>query len=137
MVRGKQNLFDKPTPEQLALMERMARRRERSMRRQCDMLGFWKACAVSRCRRARGCSGDPEQCFADKWRHVPEDIKEWFRGAILAKMNGARTVKELEEAADARRATYLEFQEKYAGMRSSPQREPAAPPEPAPRAKRP
>jgi hypothetical protein len=61
-------------------------------------------------------------CFERHWRPIPEDQKEWIRGAIVAKHEGASD-EALLRAADARRAEYLQMQERLnagAAVASSP-----------------
>jgi len=45
------------THERIYLAQRAKTRRE------CDTLGLWRSCRAARCRRARGCTGEPRQCM--------------------------------------------------------------------------
>ena len=52
-------------------------------RKQCNLLQFWRECALKACARARSCVGDPEQCFMYWWPQLPESMKDEFRALIL------------------------------------------------------
>ena len=45
------------------------------------------------CRRNRTCSHDMHACFTRHWAPIPEDQKEWLRGAIVAKREGATAMR--------------------------------------------
>jgi hypothetical protein len=49
------------TPKQW--QARQKAKRTAQARRECDLLRLWRSCPAARCRRVRGCSGDPEKCM--------------------------------------------------------------------------
>jgi hypothetical protein len=116
MFRTKVGFADWQTPEQHAITVRLARRDDDARRTHCNMLKFWRVCTKPICRRNHSCSGDMHACFRRHWALVPEDFKEWVRGAIMAKLKGAKNVDELARAAEARRADYFKRQEKLSGL---------------------
>jgi len=72
------------------------------MRRdQCTRFGFWMVCADKRCRRAKSCEGDPEQCFDRWWPHVPEEMKVYIRAAISAMAEKGMDHAQAHQAAEA------------------------------------
>ena len=89
-MRTTPTLSGEETPERRALSERESRKREATQRKRCDLLKFWRMCATAQCRRNHACSGDPDACFRRHWSLMPEQEKEWIRGAILAAGQGAR-----------------------------------------------
>jgi hypothetical protein len=101
------------TPEQRAFSERQAKQDDARMRSHCNLVGFWEICGRPACRRNRSCSGEPHQCFERHWAIVPEDEKEWMRGAIMAKFKGAATTEELGRSAEQWRADYFKRMEKF------------------------
>lgn len=53
-------------------------------------LGFWKFCPHKRCRRARACSGDVEDCSLRFWPLVPEQVKAMIRAYTTAVVDDGR-----------------------------------------------
>ena len=106
MFRTKVTFTERQTPEQRRAHAAHWRRHDDTRRAQCNMLGFWRVCARPVCRRNRTCSHDMHACFERHWALIPEDDKEWIRGAILAARDGA-TGDAAARAADSRRDRYL------------------------------
>jgi hypothetical protein len=127
MARTSPTFSNEMTPEQRAYSERQARKREADQRKRNDMLGFWRHCQTPRCRRDHGCSADPHACFSRHWAMIDEADKEWVRGAILAKLGGARSIDEIKRAADARREEYFNNIDKFAQLRRAAGRKPLKP----------
>jgi hypothetical protein len=50
----------------------------------CSFLKFYIACGHVKCRRARACVCDANECFLRLWPVVPEDLKIYIRAAIKA-----------------------------------------------------
>jgi hypothetical protein len=71
-----------------------------------NLFGFWRVCRKPQCRRSQTCSHDMHACFERLWPLVPEADKEFLRGGILAKCDGAAG-DEIIRSAEARRADYL------------------------------
>jgi hypothetical protein len=49
-----------------------------------DMLGLWQICGQPDCRRRHRCSHDARACLRRHWAIVPEEEKEYWRGAFKA-----------------------------------------------------
>ena len=45
---------------------------EAAQRLYCDVLQFWRSCEEPRCRRHRGCAGDPHDCLMRGMIFVPQ-----------------------------------------------------------------
>ncbi len=129
MPQGQVNLYDERTPQQLAMIERGRRQLTAQRRQRCNMMLFWLACGTRACRRHRRCTGDPHACFERMWPQVPEDIKEFFRGCILAARE-TRSPEAIRRAGIARRAEYLRLTEEVAALRAAAGK-PARAPHPA------
>lgn len=111
MFRTKVTFAENQTPEQRKAHAENWRREDDRRRTINNAFGFWRICVKPVCRRNRTCSHDMHACFERHWRPIPEDQKEWVRGAIMAKQEGA-SGEALRGAADARRAEYLQLQER-------------------------
>ncbi len=56
-----------------------------AMRRHyCEVFGFWRSCALKRCRRVRSCSGDVEVCLGRRMREIARDMQWQARRQVLA-----------------------------------------------------
>ena len=107
---------------------------EERRRIQCNRLRFWMVCAAKRCRRAKSCEGDPEQCFDRWWPHMPEEAKVYIRAAIRAMARKGMDKMQARQAAEAEVERWKETARANA-ERTPPAepvvaREPAAPPDP-------
>ena len=111
MFQTKVTFAEGQTPEQRKAHAASWRREDERRRTINNAFGFWRICSKPVCRRNRTCSHDMHACFERHWRPIPEDQKEWVRGAIVAKSGGA-TGEAVLRAADARRAEYLQLQER-------------------------
>ena len=111
MFRTKVTFSENQTPEQRKAHAENWRRMDEQRRTINNAFQFWRICAKPVCRRNRTCSHDMHACFERHWRPIPEDQKEWVRGAIVAKHGGA-SGGALLRAADERRAEYLQLQER-------------------------
>lgn len=49
----------------------------------CDLFGFWRACALKRCRRERACGGDAGICLARRIKEVARDAQWQARQNIM------------------------------------------------------
>jgi hypothetical protein len=111
MFQTKVTFSKDQTPEQRKAHAANWRREDDRQRIVNNAFQFWRICSKPVCRRNRTCSHDMHACFERHWRPIPEDQKEWLRGAIVAKSEGANADAALR-AADARRAEYLQLQER-------------------------
>jgi hypothetical protein len=111
MFQTKVTFAKDQTPEQRKAYAAGLRRRDERRRIVNNAFQFWRICSKPVCRRNRSCSHDMHACFERHWRPIPEDQKEWIRGAIVAKHEGASD-EALLRAANARRAEYLQMQER-------------------------
>jgi hypothetical protein len=68
-------------------------------RRYCTWLQYWRDCPSPLCRRARGCAGDPTDCFIRHWLHLSDVGRVWVRAGISALENGL-TARNAAGAAD-------------------------------------
>jgi hypothetical protein len=126
MFQTKVTFSKDQTPEQRKAHAAMCRREDERHRAINNAFGFWRICSKPICRRNRTCSDDMHACFERHWWPIPEDQKEWIRGAIVAKSGGA-TGEALVRAAEARRAEYLQMQERLnAGAGAPRESSPAA-----------
>ena len=121
MFQTKVTFAEGQTPEQRKAHAASWRREDERRRTINNAFGFWRICSKPVCRRNRTCSHDMHACFTRHWAQIPEDQKEWLRGAIVARREGA-SGDAVVRAADARRAEYLQLQE-----RINPGAEPTAP----------
>jgi hypothetical protein len=119
MFQTKVIFADWQTPEQRKVHAAHWRKRDAGQRKINDALEFWRGCAKPACRRGRTCASDMHACFARNWALVPDEAKEWLRGALLAMKQGARG-DELVRAAEARRAKYLASLETTNAAETSP-----------------
>jgi hypothetical protein len=96
-------------------------------------LGLWRVCGRKACARARGCRGEPTDCHARWWPHVPEDVKIEFRTAIIAARDGA-SPQEATRIAKAEAQRWRDLQARMAAREqaaaSAPGELPVAPAEP-------
>ena len=70
-----------------------------------ELLKFWTACPVRRCRRARSCVGDFNRCHAIFWPAAPRESK--VRGqAMLDASREGRSATQASRAADAAAADW-------------------------------
>jgi len=53
-------------------------------RHYCEVFGFWRSCALKRCRKARGCSGDAEACLKRRAQEIPREGQWEARRHLLA-----------------------------------------------------
>ena len=113
MFQTKVTFSESQTPEQRKAHAGHWRREDARRRAINNAFGFWRICSKPLCRRNRTCSHDMHVCFKRHWEPIPEDQKEWLRGAIVAKHEGA-TGEAVARAADVRRAEYLQKQERPA-----------------------
>jgi hypothetical protein len=60
----------------------------RGRRALCSLLSFWRACGDKECLRARACARASNDCFAQLWPLVPEQLKVSIRAGIEAKTAG-------------------------------------------------
>jgi len=111
MFHTKVTFSENQTPEQRKAHAAHWRREDARRRAINNAFQFWRICSKPVCRRNRTCSHDMHACFERRWRAIPEDQKEWLRGAIVAKHGGANGDAVLR-AADARRVEYLQLQER-------------------------
>jgi hypothetical protein len=111
MFQTKVTFSEDQTPEQRKAQVAMSRKQDDRRRAMNNALGFWRICSKPICRRNHACSHDMHACFQRHWWPIPEDQKEWLRGALVATYGGA-TGDAVLRAADARRAEYLQFQER-------------------------
>jgi hypothetical protein len=51
------------------------KRRDLTMRAQCDLMGSFRHCKHKLCRRARTCSGDANACLTKLWRLIKNKPK--------------------------------------------------------------
>ena len=107
---------------------------DEDMRRdQCNRFGFWMVCAAKRCRRAKSCEGDPEQCFDRWWPHMPEEAKVYIRAVISAMARKGMDRMQARQAAEAEverwKATARANAERTPPAEPVVAREPAAPPD--------
>jgi hypothetical protein len=72
---------EQQTPEDYAT--RLAAEKEALRRHYCDVFGFWRSCALKRCRKARSCSGDAEMCLKRRAPEIPRDMQWQARRQIL------------------------------------------------------
>jgi hypothetical protein len=89
-----------------------------------NMLKFWSACPLRRCRRARSCMGDPNICHATFWPVVPGHFKAWLRALNEAKGQG-RSVGQAGRLADAAAAEFRKRQALVAALKAK--RKPRSP----------
>jgi hypothetical protein len=102
-------MTDEQTPQQKQWQERHLAEEAAVYRKLNDFLQFWAACPDKRCRRRRGCAGDPNVCFLPRWRAVPEEDRAWFRAVLIA-LDAGHDPAQAERVADeemARRAALL------------------------------
>jgi hypothetical protein len=52
-------------------------------RRYCNLFGFWRACALKRCRKERACSGDAGICLARRVDEVSRAMQWQARQDIM------------------------------------------------------
>ncbi len=50
----------------------------------CNLFGFWRSCALKRCRRERSCGGDAGACLARRVKEVPRENQWRARQQILS-----------------------------------------------------
>jgi hypothetical protein len=124
MFQTKVTFWEDQTPEQRKAHAANCRREDARRRAINNAFGFWRICSKPVCRRNRTCSHDMHACFERQWGAIPEDQKEWLRGAIVAMNNGA-TDEAVARAGDARRAEYLQMQERL-NARTAPASSPGA-----------
>jgi len=49
----------------------------------CNLFGFWRACALRRCRRDRACGGDAGLCLARRVNEVSREIQWRARQEVM------------------------------------------------------
>jgi hypothetical protein len=49
----------------------------------CNLFGFWRACALKRCRKERACSGDAGVCLARRINEVSREIQWRARQQVM------------------------------------------------------
>ena len=125
MFQTKVTFSEGQTPEQRKAHAAHWRREDARRRAINNGLGFWRVCAKRQCRRGQTCSHDMHACFARHWALVPEADKEYLRGGILAKRDGAAG-DAIIRAAEARRADYLKSLEPADVRAVEPTSSPAA-----------
>jgi hypothetical protein len=69
-------------PEEYAA--RFAAEKSALQRHYCEVFGFWRSCALRRCRKVRSCSGDAEACLRRRVREIGRDVQWQARRHILA-----------------------------------------------------
>jgi hypothetical protein len=85
-------MTDEQTPQQKQWQERhIAEQATRD--RLIELFRFWDACSNKRCRRLRGCAGEPSACLMRHWRAAPEELKAWFRARFNALEAGHEPVE--------------------------------------------
>jgi len=126
MFQTKVTFSENQTPEQRKAHAANWRREDERRRTINNAFGFWRICSKPVCRRNRTCSHDMHACFERHWRPIPEDQKEWVRGAIVAKSGGAtgeavlRAVRSICNCRSGRtrvRSRWLHRQARTAAMR--------------------
>jgi hypothetical protein len=106
-------VHSKAASQRLQKRHGAAARRDATFRKFNDGLRFWQVCGKPVCRRRRRCSGDAHACCQRQWGAMPEEDKEYWRGAL----NAGRTTRSAEamyRAGLAARAACLALQEKLA-----------------------
>ena len=73
---------EQQTPEEYAA--RFAAEKAAMRRHYCNVFGFWRSCALKRCRKARSCSGDAEACLKRRAREIPREVQWQARRRVLA-----------------------------------------------------
>jgi hypothetical protein len=121
MFQTKVTFSEGQTPQQRKAHAAHWRREDARRRAINNGLGFWRVCAKRQCRRSQTCSHDMHACFERHWALVPEEDREYLRGGILAKRDGAAG-DEIIRAAEARRADYLKSLEANNAPAASPLR---------------
>ena len=111
MFRTQVKFSKDQTPEQRAAHAQHWRRQDALKRAQCNWLQFWRMCRTPLCRRNHACCGDMHACFERHWWPMPEDEKEYVRGAIKAAAEGM-PADGIVRAANAARGRYLDMIEK-------------------------
>ncbi len=79
--------MSKQTAEQQTAEEyavRFAAEKATLRRHYCEVFGFWRSCALKRCRKVRTCSGDAELCLRRRAREIARDMQWQARRQILA-----------------------------------------------------
>jgi hypothetical protein len=109
MFQSKVRYADWQTPEQREVTRRQARRDDAAKRTFNNLAGFWQVCEKPLCRRNRCCSHDMYACFERRWRPMPEEAKEYWRGILLA-LKTTRDPRELDKAGLARQGEYRQNQ---------------------------
>ena len=103
------------------------------MRRfQCNMFKLWTVCEERRCKRAKGCAGDPEQCLWRWWPQIPEDIKVFYRAFVTAMAKHEMHRDQAYEFAMAEVERWRELERKHEAERAAATAGAAAPAEPGP-----
>jgi hypothetical protein len=131
MFQTKVTFSEGQTPEQRKAHAAHWRREDARRRAINNLFGFWRVCRKPQCRRSQTCSHDMHACFERHWALVPEADREYLRGGIMAKHDGA-TGDEIIRAAEARRAEYLKSLEPASARAVEPASSPS--PVAAPRA---
>ena len=73
---------EQQTPEQYAA--RFAAEKAALRRYYCEVFGFWRSCALKRCRKVRSCGGDAEICLKRRAREIARDVQWQARRQIVA-----------------------------------------------------
>jgi hypothetical protein len=94
-----------------------------------DALRLWQICEQPVCRRRHRCSNDTYACFKRHWAAMPEEEKEYWRGAFKAGKT-TRSAQDMHRAGLAARDACLNAQaqnEKPSVVTAVTQPAPAAP----------
>jgi hypothetical protein len=52
-------------------------------REYCNLFGFWRACALKRCRKGRTCRGDASACLARRVNEVSREMQWRARQQVM------------------------------------------------------
>jgi len=107
----------------------MSRQRAATFRKFNNALRFWQVCENALCRRRHRCSGDAHDCITRRWHAMPEEEKEYWRGAFKASRT-ASSAEDMHRAGLAARTACLHAQaplDRPSPAPASAQPAPAAP----------
>jgi len=74
--------------KELRLINRRAARKAADLREINTSYGFWRACCLARCRRARTCTDDAEICFRDHSNTFSAEQRRWIDDMLAGHRRG-------------------------------------------------
>jgi hypothetical protein len=78
--------MSKQMPETISFeqfVERVEAEKALLERHYCNTFKFWRTCPLSRCRKARACSGDANLCLKRRGPEVPREVQWQARRDVL------------------------------------------------------